>query len=206
MTQSLWRSLLYKELAQLNLVGSILDLGGSRNSKYHMLIKGEHAIQVNNLEGREQAEYEFDLEQPFPIKNDAFDHLLCINVLEHVFDYQNVLNESHRILKQGGTLVVAVPFLIRYHPSPNDYWRYTETTLQKITTKAGFSSVIIKPVGTGVFGASYSLIHNLIHFGFLQKLCILVARKLDGLLQMVFKTSTYTKKNYPLGFVIVARK
>ena len=42
--------------------------------------------------------------------------------------------------------IFAVPFLIAFHPSPNDYWRYTEETLTKICEQAGFRDIEIKVV------------------------------------------------------------
>jgi SAM-dependent methyltransferase len=206
MSISLWRTLLYKELTNVQLDGSILDIGGARRSGYHELIKGEHSIQVNNLDEAEDNDLSFDLEKPFPVEDELFDSVLCINVLEHIFNYQNVLNESHRILKKDGTLIVAVPFLIMVHPSPNDYWRYTEQTLEKICKNAGFKTVEIKPIGTGVFGAGYSLRHNLYRTIIVQKPLMLLSKIMDRLLSLIKAESVFSAKFYPLGYVVVAKK
>lgn len=44
---------------------------------------------------------------PFP--DASFDKVLCSEVLEHIPDYGQALNEINRILKPGGTLAVSVP-------------------------------------------------------------------------------------------------
>lgn len=50
-----------------------------------------------------------DLEKiPLPFDNDAFDTILCQNILEHI-DYIPVLRDLHRILKKGGSLIIRVP-------------------------------------------------------------------------------------------------
>lgn len=209
MSQSLWRTYTYKKLANETLDGSIIDLGGSRRSRYHGLLGGDHTISVNNLEevaATEGNDYSFDLEETFPIADNEFDHVLCINVLEHIYNYKQLLAESHRIMKPGGSMVVAVPFLIQFHPSPNDFWRYTETTLERIFTEAGFTDIVIEPLGTGVFGAGYSMIHNALKFSILQFIGKSVALSLDWFLGMIKPGSFLSKRYYVLGYYVTAKK
>lgn len=206
MSRSLWRTLVYEELEKLELSGNIIDLGGSRRSGYHQLIKGEHKILVNNLDGIKDSDLSFDLELPFPVENALYDAALAINVLEHIFNYRNVLEESFRILKENGTLVIAVPFLIQVHPSPNDYWRYTEQTLHLLLTSAGFKEINITPIGTGIFSASYDIKHNLYRLRLLQNTLILYAKIGDWFLSKIKSNSFFSKKYYPLGYVVTAKK
>jgi len=51
-----------------------------------------------------------NLNNPIPLGPKSFDNVICIEVLEHVFNFQNVLNEAYRILKPGGAFVVGVPY------------------------------------------------------------------------------------------------
>lgn len=204
--RSLWRQLLYTELTTITLTGTVLDLGGYRSSLYHQYLQGKPTIKAANLDDGEDKDYTFDFEQPFPLPDSAFDGAVCINVLEHIFDYQNVLDESYRVLKPGAQIVLAVPFLIRYHPCPNDYWRYTESTLQRIFSTAGFSEIEIRPIGTGVCGAAYSMQHNLCRFAPIQWVGMRLAVLFDRGLSWLKPTSTLTKKYYPLGYVVIARK
>jgi SAM-dependent methyltransferase len=45
-------------------------------------------------------------------------------VLEHVEDDLALLAELRRILKDGGLLLLSVPFMYRFHEIPHDYRRY----------------------------------------------------------------------------------
>ena len=45
---------------------------------------------------------------PLPFADGRFDHVACLDVLEHL-DYAPVLKEIHRILKPGGTVLIDVP-------------------------------------------------------------------------------------------------
>lgn len=45
----------------------------------------------------------------FPFKSDFFDYIVCTEVLEHVDNHQNCLNEIHRVLNPDGILLGTVP-------------------------------------------------------------------------------------------------
>jgi len=51
-----------------------------------------------------------DLNKPIPLDSNSFNNIICIETLEHIFNFQNVLNESYRILKPKGTFIVGVPY------------------------------------------------------------------------------------------------
>jgi SAM-dependent methyltransferase len=60
-----------------------------------------------------------------PLRADAVDGILCEMVLEHVEEARQALSEFARVLRPGGRLYLAVPFLWPFHASPHDYWRWT---------------------------------------------------------------------------------
>jgi 2-polyprenyl-3-methyl-5-hydroxy-6-metoxy-1,4-benzoquinol methylase len=49
--------------------------------------------------------------QPSPAQDGTYDALVCSDVLEHIYNTQNLLRECVRILKSGGTAVFLVPNL-----------------------------------------------------------------------------------------------
>lgn len=67
-----------------------------------------------------------DLEQPLSMEwLFAFDHIECLSVLEHSRRPWLLAANLQRMLKPGGTIFVAVPFVWRVHAYPSDYWRMT---------------------------------------------------------------------------------
>src|SRR3989338_715106 len=96
---SILRELQYEKLTRLSLDGEVLDLGGSTISGYHELIKGDHHITTVNIDKSHGCDLVFDIEKRFPLEKGKFDHVLCINTLEHVYDFRNVMAESHRVLR-----------------------------------------------------------------------------------------------------------
>jgi len=76
---------------------------------------------------------------------EEFDVILCLNVLEHVFDFQLAIANLRRALRRGGTLVVACPTCYPLHDEPGDYWRFTEHALRRLLT--GFEVVRLEHGG-----------------------------------------------------------
>ncbi len=88
----------------------------------------------------------FDENGNIPLPNNYVDAILCTEVFEHVFNYEQLIQEIRRVLKPEGKLIVTIPWSARYHYIPNDYFRYTPSTLKIIFNK--FRKVDIRPRGT----------------------------------------------------------
>ncbi|WP_161596979.1 class I SAM-dependent methyltransferase [Rhizobium glycinendophyticum] len=61
-----------------------------------------------------------------------FDHVLCMEVLEHVKDPFQAAHHLRRILKPGGRLLLSTPYLFPTHDAPYDHFRYTQFGLQEL--------------------------------------------------------------------------
>ncbi len=58
-------------------------------------------------------------------------------VIEHLADPWRAVGEAARVLRPGGRLYLQAPFVIGYHPSPRDYWRFTAEGLRRLIESAG---------------------------------------------------------------------
>jgi len=85
-----------------------------------------------------------DLNVQIKIDDEVADSIISISVMEHLFEPQVFLNESYRVLKRGGYMVLQVPWQWRVHEAPHDYFRYTPYALKYMFTKAGFSEIQIE--------------------------------------------------------------
>jgi SAM-dependent methyltransferase len=81
---------------------------------------------------------------PFP--DSTFDAILCTEVLEHVEEYQVLIDDMLRVMKPGAIGIVTIPWSARYHYIPWDYFRYTPSALKTIFEK--FSEARITNRGT----------------------------------------------------------
>lgn len=203
---TLWRKLLYKKINEISIEGDVIDLGGSRRSGYHELISGNYKIIAVNIDKEVKPDLEFNLEEKFPIINNRYNAVLCINVLEHIFNYENILDESYRILKDNGQIIIAVPFLFQIHASPHDYWRFSGECLKKILKQKGFRNIEVKEIGYGVFSAASQLKYNAYRFRLINKTAVACGIMLDKLLKLIKADSFLTEKNYPLGYFVIAKK
>ena len=75
-------------------------------------------------------------------KANTFDTTLVLDVVEHIEDDQQVINEMFRVLKPGGEAIItvpALPFIWSKHDSGQGHKRrYTRRRLVKLAKKAGF--------------------------------------------------------------------
>jgi len=60
-----------------------------------------------------------------PFKEDIFNFVILNTVLEHIKDTKTLLLEVRRVLKKGGIIYATVPFMFKFHSSPEDYYRWT---------------------------------------------------------------------------------
>ncbi|MSU55781.1 MAG: class I SAM-dependent methyltransferase [Candidatus Taylorbacteria bacterium] len=67
-----------------------------------------------------------------PFKDSSVDAVISESVLEHVKDPIRAVAEMRRILKPGGLLYIVVPFIIGYHSSPGDYYRWTTSGMREL--------------------------------------------------------------------------
>lgn len=115
----------------------------------------------------ERAEENFGYKSPdtvyysggaFPFPDASFDSVFHTEVIEHVYDAAFFLKECRRTLKPGGEMMMTVPFQARYHYIPNDYWRFTPASLEKLLRDAGFQNVNIYNRGADITVAAYKIV------------------------------------------------
>lgn len=82
-----------------------------------------------------------------PRPNDSFDCILCTEVLEHVYPYQLAIKEMARLLRNGGKLIVTVPFVFPLHETPHDFHRITPFALEQAARDSGLVVEVLEKAG-----------------------------------------------------------
>jgi len=88
----------------------------------------------------------FDLCAPNELPR-RFGVVICDQVLEHVVDPFTAAQTLADACEPGGFVVVAVPFLVRVHPAPRDFWRFTPDGLRVLLERAGLEVVDVRSWG-----------------------------------------------------------
>lgn len=128
------------------LTGRVLNAGcGDRDISAYL--ESLHAQQVDNCDIRTSIPGAIlcDLTE-IPRPDSSYDSILCNAVLEHVPDPEKVMLELRRLLAPGGHVVISVPFLQPFHPTPFDYRRYTREGIAQLAERTGFRVIGIWPV------------------------------------------------------------
>jgi len=147
-------------LSTTDFKGKVLDVGGKKENKRGAFYPSEKDVEsweYLNIDETTNPDYLCSSES-IPIKDESFDTILLIEVLEHLEKPQATLNEVHRLLKDDGRLIVTMPFLYPLHPDPHDFQRWTPEKIEMEFNNAGLKVIEIKNMG-GVFAVINDLIH-----------------------------------------------
>ena len=143
----------------------VLDVGCGAGSKSKYLKKENNHVtgidisapQIEHAKTALDDARVHDLSERLPFNSEEFDVVFSSAVLEHLFDYESVLKEMHRVLRIGGRLIVEVPN-VSYWPNRflmllgrNLIWigvgkhirAFNKHHLKKCISSAGFNNIRI---------------------------------------------------------------
>ncbi|MCC7522735.1 class I SAM-dependent methyltransferase [Candidatus Uhrbacteria bacterium] len=139
--------LFYKnQLAKINKDSIFLDIGAGDRHFRELFDQFPHYIAVD-FAAYPDISIVCDLTSSWPIRDWSVDTVIASNVFEHLPDTAAALSESARILKPGGKLLIAVPFLLGVHQAPYDFVRHTHYSWKRLLEQAGFEILEINASG-----------------------------------------------------------
>lgn len=84
-----------------------------------------------------------------PLRDRTVDVILCTSVLEHAQQFQRIVEECHRVLRDGGIIIGSVPFAHTLHMEPFDFYRFSAYAITQLADATGFEVVHLEPIGRG---------------------------------------------------------
>jgi len=153
-----------------------------------------------------KAEHFIDFDSKTTLPNGYADVVLSNQVLEHVDSPSGYLQEAFRLLKPGGTAIITTHGYWFYHPTPNDYWRWTSAGLRKTIEAEGFKINSF----TGIMGLAASGLQL-----FQDAICIKLPRFLippfaflmQGLIKLFDKINSQPQRNRDASlYIVLAQK
>jgi SAM-dependent methyltransferase len=122
------------------LTGRLLDVGCGRKPYRNLFNVDEYVgLEIDSpaTRARGYADCFYDGRR-FPFDDASLDSVVCNQVLEHVFNPDQFVEEIRRVLKVGGRLLLTVPFAWDEHEQPYDYARYSSFGLHHLLVEHGF--------------------------------------------------------------------
>lgn len=125
--------------------------GGNRVTRSDVLYK---------IPGLAAATIIADLADAPQLASDMFDCIILIHTLQYIFDPVAALRTCRRILKPGGSLLIAVPFIGQYSPGDREkwgeYWRFSTMAIGRMLTRVfGPSDVRVDAYGNVLSAACF---------------------------------------------------
>lgn len=117
----IWQNKLLREYAA-NITGTVLNVGAGEDKDAEGGFYRGYFLEADEYKTMDRfpgCDFHHFSELTAP----KFDTVLCLWVLEHVYDIFTFVKDLHRIT--GTRLILAVPTKYPYHPAPEDFWRFT---------------------------------------------------------------------------------
>jgi len=105
------------ELLKAEKPGKILDVGAGEGALTKSLMQRGFDVEPCDL-NPEQFKIatkkcrKVDLNQPLPYSNESFDFVVCVEVIEHLYNPWFVISELRRVLKENGKLIISTPNIL----------------------------------------------------------------------------------------------
>ena len=199
--KSLARIYLNAHLEKIKLTGEVLDVGCGSNTKYLDFVPRASGMRMHIFDPKVGSTIDFE-KDPLPYTENTFDMVLVFNVLEHVFSYDHLISEMKKVLKTEGVLHGFTPFLVRYHPDPHDFFRYTDEALARILSAHTFKNITVVPIGAGPCMAALNVFMLSI-----PRILRVVATPIAYMCDKVFlRFRPGSRSIYPMGYYFKATK
>lgn len=100
------------------------------------------------ISGHDHSDSQIDLYydgKNIPFADSSFDFVFASEVIEHVFNLDELLQEIVRVLRPNGYVGLTCPFVWPEHEQPYDYARYTSFALQALASQHKLDLVRCEP-------------------------------------------------------------
>ena len=196
------------EAFEAHVRGRALDAGAGRMA-YRPLIEPRcETYESLDAAGALGVDHIADL-QDTRLPADAYDTIVCTQVLQHLPEPARAVGEIARMLKPGGKAILSVPHLVWLHNEPHDYMRFTAHGMRFLLEKAGLTTIRAEPVGGLVCFLAYA--PSTIALALLWPVrplfrLALLANKLFIRLALAADRFFGAKRLYPTNVLVVAEK
>ena len=136
--------------------GPVLEVGSKNHgtaAQFRSLYPNVPYLGVD-MQAGENVDLVLDLTIPPPndlLPPESFSLIICSAVLEHVDRPWLMAEQLSRLLKPGGSLFVAVPWVHAYHPYPDDYYRFSWKGVMALFPELAWKNILYSTNVPGEF-------------------------------------------------------
>lgn len=163
-----------------HLTGRVLDIAGGRSPSYLKYLPASIDLVRSDITGSSDV-VALDMNDRLPFKDASFDAVLLCNALYAAEDPERLARDIVRVLKPGGTWLLASPFIANEMREPHDYLRFTAEGLERLCLRAGFSDISIERLGDRASAAT-QLMHPFFLFNVVRAIVYPIAMWFDTLI------------------------
>jgi SAM-dependent methyltransferase len=151
--------------------------------------------------------------------NSCFDVIICLNVMEHVYNFDKFFKNIAKVVKKRGLVLMSVPYSSGLHYLPHDYFRMSHYALKIMFEENQFHINQIEPYYQNVVNKLLKLVdicflNNNKLSKLIRKLIIFLIRLQNKIYtrrlerKLIDEVDIKNKKLYaePLGYFITATK
>ncbi len=139
--------------------GRVLEVAGDEYATaYGRDVDRVDILDIENDNPR--ASFVADIADASIVPSEAFDCALVTQLLPFVFDVRGALATCHRVLREGGVLLVTTPGICRMAPVETElyghWWNFTSMSARRLTEEAfGKENVEVTTYGNVLTAAAY---------------------------------------------------
>ena len=137
---------------------NILDIGQSSRDHATLFKPGQRVTTDINQKTASPVDIVDDICAPVRLTKNSYDGIVCLSILEHVYDPFSAADHLHNLLKPGGYLFLHLPFIFRYHADQRleftDCYRFSRDGIAWLLKD--FSEVTLYPV-RGPYSSMFNL-------------------------------------------------
>jgi SAM-dependent methyltransferase len=127
--------------------GVVLDIGGRDRGAFRSPKEKVDRWIIADIESIRRPDILLDVCDMNGIQDESIDVINALELFEHVREPERGLSECFRVLKQGGTCIISMPFLYPVHADPHDFQRWTAHKWKYELQKIGFHIDTLEPMG-----------------------------------------------------------
>lgn len=211
------RTGIYKAVRRLapQVRGDVMDFGCGSKPYEELFTSARKYVGVDiAVSGHDHSDSKVDRYydgRTIPFPDGRFDAVVCFEVIEHIFNIEEILAEVGRVTKPGGKLLLSIPFAWPEHEVPYDFARYTSFGITHVLNKSGYEVVEQVKTTTAVLAifqlfVAYVHEHILPERGALSKILRLMVIFPLNLLAVAVNAILPKRYDFYSGIVILAKK